>query len=82
MAEAGSSVLDFRAYDYFSGYFNLIDLNSRELRNLQREVYRRFYTKKAFKILFALPRLRIDWRNVAWIWFRRMSDRNAFRRSL
>jgi anaerobic magnesium-protoporphyrin IX monomethyl ester cyclase len=80
MEDAGAATLDFRAYNYLSGYFNLSDLSSKELRTLQREAYRRFYTRKAFKILFSLPRLRIDWWNAAWLWWRRMLDRGTLRR--
>ena len=80
MDDTGASTLDFRSYNYLSGYFNLSDLNSKELRTLQREAYRRFYARKAFKLLFSLPRLRIDWRNAAWLWWRRMLDRGMLRR--
>ena len=79
MDSEGASRLDFRAYNYLSGYFNLTDLNSKQLRTLQREAYRRFYARKAFKILFSLPKLRIDWRNAAWLWWRRMLDRGMLR---
>lgn len=81
MDEAESSTLDFRAYNYLSGYFNLSELDGREVRILQREAYRRFYCRKAFKILFSLPRLRIDWRNAVWLWLRRMLDRGRLRAS-
>jgi anaerobic magnesium-protoporphyrin IX monomethyl ester cyclase len=77
----GSSSLDFRDYNYLSGYFNLSEVDGEELRRLQREAYWRFYTRKAFKILLATPRLRLDWRNAAWLWTRRMLDRGRLRGS-
>ncbi len=77
----GSSSLDFRQYNYLSGYFNLSDVDGGELRQLQREAYWRFYTRKAFKILAAIPRLRLDWQNAAWLWTRRMVDRGRLRGS-
>jgi anaerobic magnesium-protoporphyrin IX monomethyl ester cyclase len=77
----GASSLDFRQYNYLSGYFNLSDVEGDELRRLQREAYWRFYTRKAFKILAATPRLRLDWQNAAWLWTRRMIDRGRLRGS-
>lgn len=71
--------LDFEKYNYLSGYFNLSDVSGEELRRMQRTAYRRFYLRKAPKILSALPRLRIDWGNAAWLWFRRMLDQGRLR---
>jgi radical SAM superfamily enzyme YgiQ (UPF0313 family) len=79
--EQGSSSLDFRDYNYLSGYFNLSEVDGEELRRLQRRAYWRFYTRKAFKILAATPRLRLDWQNAAWLWTRRMIDRGRLRGS-
>ncbi|MCU0612527.1 MAG: B12-binding domain-containing radical SAM protein [Candidatus Eisenbacteria bacterium] len=81
MRERGSSSLDFREYNYLSGYFNLSAVSGEELRRLQREAYRRFYARKLPKIIATLPRLRIDWRNAAWIWLRRMLDRGGLNRT-
>jgi len=74
-----SAALDFGKYNYLSGYFNLSAVSGGELRRLQRRAYRRFYNAKALKILTALPRLRIDWQNAAWLWFRRMLDQGRLR---
>ncbi len=79
--ERGSSSLDFSQYNYLSGYFNLSEVDGDELRDLQRVAYWRFYRKKAFKILAGTPRLRLDWRNAAWLWTRRMIDRGRLRGS-
>jgi len=70
-----SDSLDFRRYNYLSGYFNLGELSSEELRLLQREAYKRFYASKRWKIVRSLFRLRIDFRNAAWLWLGRMRDK-------
>jgi radical SAM superfamily enzyme YgiQ (UPF0313 family) len=75
MDSGESDSLDFRRYNYLSGYFNLGELSSEELRLLQREAYKRFYASKRWKILRSLFRLRIDFRNAAWLWLGRMRDR-------
>jgi radical SAM superfamily enzyme YgiQ (UPF0313 family) len=75
MGREASSSLDFRRYNYLSGYFNLGELSSEELRKLQRLAYRRFYARKRWKILRSIFRLRIDFRNAAWLWLGRMRDK-------
>ena len=77
-AEATSS-LDFSDYNYLSGYFNLGDMSPEELRTLQKQAYKRFYASKRWKILKAIPRLRIDYRNAAWLWMGRMKDKAKLR---
>lgn len=79
MSSVNLSALDFRNYNYLSGYFNLAEISNDELRALQKEAYRRFYSKKRWKILKAIPRLRIDYRNAAWLWLGRMRDKASFR---
>lgn len=79
MSETDSSSLDFSNYNYLSGYFNLSEMSGDELRRLQKEAYRRFYSKKRWKILKSLPGLRLDWRNAAWLWLGRMRDRGRLR---
>lgn len=75
MSSVDSSKINFNDYNYLSGYFNLGQVNGDELRLLQKEAYRRFYSKKRWKILKSIFRLRIDFRNAAWIWFGRMKDK-------
>ncbi|MBN1424209.1 B12-binding domain-containing radical SAM protein [Candidatus Fermentibacteria bacterium] len=77
-----SATLDFGKYNYLSGYFNLSAVSGEELRRLQRRAYRRFYAAKAPKILMGMPRLRIDWSNAAWLWFRRMRDKGRLSSSV
>jgi anaerobic magnesium-protoporphyrin IX monomethyl ester cyclase len=79
MSDKESSTLDFGDYNYLSGYFNLGDLSSDELRKLQKEAYKRFYRRKRWKILKNIFRLRLDWRNAAWLWLGRMKDRGRLR---
>jgi radical SAM superfamily enzyme YgiQ (UPF0313 family) len=79
MSSVDSSSLDFSDYNYLSGYFNLADISGDELRLLQKEAYRRFYSNKRWKILKSIPRLRIDFRNAAWLWLGRMRDKAGFR---
>lgn len=79
MSTVDSSSLDFKNYNYLSGYFNLAEMSGDELRILQKEAYRRFYSKKRWKILKSIPRLRIDFRNAAWLWLGRMRDKTRFR---
>lgn len=80
MGGSDSSSLDFSQYNYLSGYFNLGGLDSDELRSLQKEAYRRFYRRKRWKILRALFRLRIDYRNAIWLWLGRMKDKARLKR--
>lgn len=75
MGREASSSLDFRRYNYLSGYFNLGELSSEELRKLQRLAYKRFYARKRWKIMKSIFRLRIDFRNAAWLWLGRMRDK-------
>lgn len=75
MSVVDSSSLDFSDYNYLSGYFNLGEMSCKELRLLQKEAYRRFYSKKRWKILKSIHRLRIDFRNAAWLWLGRMRDK-------
>ncbi|MEN8208781.1 MAG: radical SAM protein [Candidatus Fermentibacteria bacterium] len=79
MSAFDSSSLDFSNYNYLSGYFNLSEMSGDELRLLQKEAYRRFYSKKRWKIIKSIPRLRIDYRNAVWLWLGRMKDRAGFR---
>lgn len=79
MSETCASSLDFSNYNYLSGYFNLSEMSGDELRRLQKEAYRRFYSKKRWKILKSLPGLRLDWRNAVWLWLGRMRDRSRLR---
>ena len=74
MSTVDSSVIKFSDYNYLSGYFNLSEVSGNELRRLQKEAYRRFYSKKKWKILKSIFRLRIDFRNAAWLWLGRMRD--------
>ncbi len=75
MSTVDSSVINFSDYNYLSGYFNLGEVSGNELRRLQKEAYRRFYSKKKWKILKSIFRLRIDFRNAAWLWLGRMRDK-------
>jgi radical SAM superfamily enzyme YgiQ (UPF0313 family) len=75
MSTVDSSVINFSDYNYLSGYFNLGKVSGTELRRLQKEAYRRFYSKKKWKIIKSIFRLRIDFRNAAWLWFGRMRDK-------
>ena len=79
MSAVDSSDLNFSDYNYLSGYFNLSEISGSELRLLQKEAYRRFYSKKRWKILKSIFRLRIDFRNAAWLWFGRMRDKASLR---
>jgi len=79
MTETESTTLDFKSYNYLSGYFNLADVSETELRKLQREAYRRFYRKKRWKIIKTAFKLRLDWKNAAWLWFGRMRDQAQLR---
>ncbi len=79
MSTVDSSALNFSDYNYLSGYFNLSEINGSELRLLQKEAYRRFYSKKRWKILKSILRLRIDFRNAAWLWLGRMRDKARLR---
>jgi len=79
MAEDASSKLDFRNYNYLSGYFNLSAVPNSELRKLQKKAYSRFYAKKRWKILRSIFRLRLDWKNAFWLWLGRMRDKGKLR---
>ena len=74
------STINFSDYNYLSGYFNLCEVSGEELRLLQKEAYRRFYSKKRWKIIKSIFRLRIDFQNAAWLWFGRMRDKASLRR--
>lgn len=74
--------VDHRAMNVFSGYFNLSALTTKQLRAIQRSAYIRFYRRRLGRLVAALPKLRVDWRNAAWIAWRRMVDRGAHLRTL
>lgn len=79
LSSVDQSTINFSDYNYLSGYFNLGEVSGDELRLMQKEAYRRFYSKKRWKILKSIFRLRIDFRNAAWLWFGRMRDKARLR---
>jgi radical SAM superfamily enzyme YgiQ (UPF0313 family) len=79
VGKTGPSLPTYKDLNVFSGYFNLSEVDGGELRRIQRSAYCRFYRKRLLVILRCLPRLRIDWRNAAWIALRRLTDRRVLK---
>ncbi len=70
-----SEEIDYGSLVVFTGLYNLSAVSNRELRATQRAAYVRFYARRLLRIARAAPRLNVDWRNAAWIGFRRLVDR-------
>jgi len=75
VARTSSEATDFDALNVFSGFYNLSALTGHRLRRMQRLAYWRFYRGRLLRILRSFHRLRVDWRNAAWIGLTRMFDR-------
>ena len=77
VARTNPDATNLDALNVFSGFYNLSALSGPRLRRMQRLAYWRFYRGRLFRILRSFHRLRVDWRNAAWIGLTRMFDRKT-----